>query len=233
MERPVKSFKEYLALLASGVAAGAAIGIGGWSYATLRILEPYGALYGSLAFSLGIILVCVFGLMLYTGKIGYLFRDWLFSRDNEPSTLRERVNGLLAIYVGNIIGALSVGLLAGWLSPQATVQSLASIAVAKSGANIIELFVKSILCGMLVYTGVDLYKTYKGVLGTFLVAICIAAFVLLGFDHCVANAFYWGAGWISGADVKWTFSLTGVLLCAVGNSVGALALDGGKALFGK
>lgn len=233
MERPVKSFKEYLALLASGVAAGAAIGIGGWSYATLRILEPYGALYGSLAFSLGIILVCVFGLMLYTGKIGYLFRSWLFAKEGEKTFLHERIVGLLAVFAGNIIGALTVGLLAGWLSAGATVQSLVSIAVAKSGSNIIELFVKSILCGMLVYAGVDLYRVYKGVLGTFLVAVCIAAFVLLGFDHCVANAFYLGAGLTGGATIEWTFSLKCVLLCAVGNSLGALVLDGGKALFGK
>lgn len=230
MGKPAKNFKEVLCLLLSGVAAGASIGLGGWGFASVRTMDVFGLFLGSLTFSLGIILVCVFGLMLYTGKIGYLFRPWLFSQGGEPASLRWRSICLLIIFIGNVIGAFLMGRLANWLSPVATAQSLSSIVSAKNDSGAVEMFVRSILCGALVYAGVDLYKKYQGVLGTFLVAICIAAFVLLGFDHCIANAFYWGA---DASNAGWLFPLKGVLLCAVGNSIGALVLDQGKAIFGK
>ena len=218
-------FSKAMAFLGSGIAAGAAIGAGGWSYASLRLIEPYGALYGSLAFSLGIILVCVCGLMLYTGKIGYLFRDWLFAPEGEKSGLEGRLIALALIFAGNLIGAFLVGLSALWLAPEATRQSISSIVAAKTRQDALTAAVKSILCGVLVYAGVDLYRIHKGVLGTFLVAICIAAFVLLGFDHCVANAFYWG-GAVQGAGAAYFFKC--VMLCAIGNSIGALAVDAAK-----
>lgn len=225
MGRPANPFKAYLAFLASGMAAGAAIGAGGWSYATLRVLEPYGAFYGSLAFSLGIILVCVCGLMLYTGKIGYAARDWLFAKPGESSRFGQRMIALSIILAGNVAGAFLVGLLANWMAPEATKQSIMSIVIGKNQTEMLIIFGKSALCGVLVYAGVDLYRIHKGVLGTFLVAVCIAAFVLLGFDHCVANAFYWGG---AVGEAGWEYPLRSIVLCAMGNSIGALAVDAAK-----
>lgn len=225
MERPANPFKVYAPFLGSGMAAGAAIGAGGWCFATLRLLEPLGAFYGSLAFSLGIILVCLCGIMLYTGKIGYLFRDWLFAKPGERSGFGQRAIALTLILIGNLVGAFVVGLLAQWVAPEATKQSIMSIVLNKKQTEMPIIFARSALCGVLVYAGVDLYRIHKGVLGTFLVAICIAAFVLLGFDHCVANAFYWGG---AVGEAGWEFFLKSVLLCALGNSVGALAVDAAK-----
>lgn len=222
MEKPVSPFKKFLAFSGSGMAAGAAIGAGGWSYAILRTIEPYGAFLGALAFSLGIILVCVCGLMLFTGKIGYLFWDWLFSRNGEKTDFGERLSALGLILLGNILGAYIIGVFAHYLGPR---ESIASIVAAKTDCDWGWSFVKACLCGVLVYAGVDLYRINKGVLGTFLVAICIAAFVLLGFDHCVANAFYWG-GAVDTAS--WNYIAKSVLLCALGNSLGAIAVDTAK-----
>lgn len=230
MEKPAKRFRRLASVLVSGMASGAVIGMGGWSYATLRSVVPLGVFYGALVFSLGIILVCVCNLMLYTGKIGYVCNDWLFAKPGETSGVKLRVATLSLIFVSNVIGAVLVGMLAGWLAPSVTTDSLREIAVGKGSVDCWRTFVRSVLCGMLVYAGVDLYRRYKGVLGTFLVAACIAAFVLLGFDHCVANAFYWGSAF---RDVDWSYPLKGVLLCAVGNSLGAILLERASYFIGK
>lgn len=229
MERPAKAFNDAAATLISGAAAGAAIGVGGWSYATLRVAAPLGAFYGALAFSLGIILVCVCGLMLYTGKIGYAMRDWLFAKEGEKTTPGYRAKTLALIFVGNVFGAFLAGLAAARLSPQATSDSIKAIVEAKAASDQADLMIRSVLCGALVYAGVDLYRRYKGVLGTSLVAACIAAFVLLGFDHCVANAFYWGGAVM---EAGWVFPMKCVLMCAVGNSFGAILVDALSALVG-
>lgn len=225
MGRPANPSRDIAVRFASGIAAGAAIGVGGWIYATLRPIAPYGPFLGSLAFSLGIVLVCVCGLMLYTGKIGYMFRESLFAKDGKAAPLPHRALSLAAILAGNAVGAFALGLAARWLSPAQTAESLAAIVASRNAAGTWETLLRSVLCGVLVYAGVDLYARFKGGLGVALVAACIAAFVLLGFDHCVANAFYWGGG-VDAAG--WEFPIRNVLMCAFGNSVGALAVDSAK-----
>ena len=81
--------------------------------------------------------------------------------------------------------------------------------------NFIRVFVDSIFCGILIYLAVNIYKEHKSIIGIF---ICIPVFILSGFEHCIADAFY--------------FSLTDCLIplksliftsiVIFGNSVGGL-----------
>lgn len=221
MGKPAISSEKILAFVGSSLAAGASIGLGGWIYSTLLNAGALGAFFGSLGFSLGIILVCVCGFFLYTGKIGTVSRGSCLGEKFAVS-LPKRAALLALMFVCNVAAAMLLGLLASMVAPEQTRIALQGIAAKKAEVSEPIVLWKSVVCGALVYAGVSLYNKFKGGLGVFLVAVCIAAFVLLGFDHCIANAFYFGTnfeGYRFGS-----FSKT-VLLCAVGNSVGAIVSD--------
>lgn len=96
---------KYLKVLLFGIFAGLAIGLGSLAFtvATSFATNELGKvpsewlMVGSALFSIGLILVCVLGLQLYTGKIGVVFDD--------REKLKENAINLPIMLVGNAIGA--------------------------------------------------------------------------------------------------------------------------------
>ena len=86
MER--SQIKKYVHMFALAVLAGIAIGIGGTVYLSMENKTA-----GALLFTVGLYTICVHGLNLYTGKVGYLV--------NEPLSY---VGCLLVIWFGNLAG---------------------------------------------------------------------------------------------------------------------------------
>ena len=90
------------------------------------------------------------------------------------------------------------------------------------------------MCGVLVYLAILSYKQFKQVylkiIGIFL---AIGLFVFLGFDHCIANMFYFAFAWTYGNGVTYL----ALAVVTLGNSLGAIALNEGikaaKKLFKK
>ena len=216
--------KKYLKDLLLGIYAGAAIALGGLLNIIAKTLLSdvslswVPTLFGSLLFPIGLTLVCYLGLNLFTGKIGYLL-------DKD----KEYLKFLGIIYVGNIIGSLFAGFLA--LLVFKNVPSLYNVALAignKKAASVtnfqdsVNTFAGSCLCGMLVYLAVLCYKTFNRhvfkVIGIF---VAIATFVYFGFDHCVANMFYFTFA------LKFTdpFSYLNIAIATLGNTVGAIAIN--------
>ena len=222
--------KDYIRIALYGAFAGIAIGIGGLLNIvanTYLIPEIAAKIIGSLLFPIGLSLVCFLDLNLFTGKIGYLL-------DNDKSFLLK----LLFIYIGNIIGSLIFG---GWAlvvfkgELHETVLAIASKKLFElSFRPIIKVFGGSVLCGALVYIAVFSYKTFKQVylklIGIFL---AIGLFVFLGFDHCIANMFYFTYSW----SWKNPVAYLNIAIVTFGNSIGAIALNegikAGKNLFKK
>ena len=79
--------------LIKGIYAGVMIGIGGIVYLSLD-----NKIAGSFFFSIGLLTICMYGMNLYTGKIGYILI-------NKKDYLIE----LLLSLVGNLIGTFTVG----------------------------------------------------------------------------------------------------------------------------
>ena len=65
-----RKYKEYADFLIKGVYAGIMIGIGGIAFLSLE-----NKIAGSFFFSLGLLTVCMYGMNLYTGKIGYILNN--------------------------------------------------------------------------------------------------------------------------------------------------------------
>ena len=205
-----------------GIYAGLAIGFGG----LLNIIANtfltgdnaiWGRILGSLLFPVGLTLVCFLGLNLFTGKIGYVF-------DNK----KEYLGFLGLVYLGNLIGALLLGLFC-FLVFQKTelFWTNAAIATAKMSVPqflpIMKQFAGAVLCGVCVYVAVFCYKTFKQVwlkiIGIF---IPIFLFVFFKFDHCIANMYYfmfypscYGKG----------YTYLSLVIVTLGNSIGAIALN--------
>ena len=85
---------KYLKVLLFGIFAGLAIGLGSFAFTITKYLLPGtpGGIFASALFSIGLILVCVLGLQLYTGKIGVVFDD--------RSKLKENAINLPIMLVG-------------------------------------------------------------------------------------------------------------------------------------
>ena len=184
--------------------AGVCIAIGGYAYlmAETKIL-------GALLFSVGLFLICVMGFNLYTGKIGYLV-------NNKITYLIE----LLLTLVGNIIGTVGCGYLLSLTRIGTTLRERASlICQIKLDDSMLSIFILSMFCGILMYLAVDLFKRLNDFGKYIAVFICVTVFILCGFEHCVANMYYFSAAnmW----DYK---TILYVYVMILGNSAGSILL---------
>lgn len=190
--------------LIKGIIAGVMIAIGGIAY--LAIPDK---VVGSFIFSVGLFTVCVYGLNLYTGKIGYLVV-------NRISYLWE----LFLSLVGNFIGACTVGFLMNYTRFESLSENALNISLAKLNDNILSIFILSMFCGILMYIAVNNYKKESNEIGKYAgIFMCVMAFILCGFEHCVANMFYF-----SFAGVWTSEALLYMLIMVLGNSVGAIII---------
>ena len=199
-----------------GICAGLAIGLGGFLYIlmTYLIQGELGKVLGSLLFAVGLFTVCSLSLHLYTGKIGLIY---------EGKQTKTFYISLPIMLIGNAIGAFGLGMLC-YLAFKNT--DLFNSALATAGVRLgfnsfndfLSCAVKSTLCGLCVYLAVKCFA-YKRIslLGTGMLVFFVFIFVYAGFQHCIANMFYFGFAW------SWSWQLVvNLVLCILFNSVGPL-----------
>lgn len=203
---------KYLKVLLFGIFAGLAIGLGSLAFTltSAYLTSKEGLMFASMLFSIGLILVCVLGLQLYTGKIGVVF-------DNREKLAENAIN-LPIMLVGNAIGAFALGILCHFIFmhvPEIAAR-IEAISVAKTASKFVLL--EGIFCGALVYIAVYCYKNFQN-WGMKIIGIIVAVtlFVYCGFQHCIANMFYFGMAFNWNIDMLWN-----LLLVILTNSVGAL-----------
>lgn len=174
-------------LLIKSVGAGVAIAIGTLIY--LNLLNWVGAVF----FSIGLYLVLWFGLNLYTGKVGYI-------------KSKRDVIDVLFIFLGNAIGC---ALMFCSFGNAAAI----TIASAKLAQPLWLAAIRAVLCGILIYAGVDQYKKGK----EYAPIIAVPAFILLGAEHSIADlCFFFAAGAFTPQAALF------ILVIAIGNAIGSL-----------
>mgnify|MGYP002869408121 FL=1 len=96
---------KYLKAFVLSIFAGLAIGLGSLVYTVVSayFTSRGGMMFASALFSIGLILVCVFSLQLYTGKIGMVFDD--------KNKIGENLVNLPIILFGNAVGAFALGII--------------------------------------------------------------------------------------------------------------------------
>ncbi len=165
-----------LVVFKSAVMAGITIGIAGWGYlATTNII-------GAVLFAFGLLTVVSYKMKLYTGTAGFVeFRD-----DNNKLQIINPLAELLLVLVGNIIGCLLVGLLAR-LSPLELTQAAQNILQGRLNVGPLSGGLLAIGCGFIMTTAVTFAR--KGQYLPLLFGVPL--FIVCGFPHCVADAFYY------------------------------------------
>lgn len=196
--------KNSLKILLRAILSGIMISIGGTVYLMLD-RTPLGAFL----FGIGLFMVVVNGYNLYTGKIGYII-------DNKLSYVWE----LFLTLVGNLIGTISCGYLLYLTRIGETLRSRAEVIVnVKLNDSLLSIFILSIFCGMLMFLAVDLYKKIRGTGRYYAVFLCVTVFIICGFEHCVANMYYFSAANI------WNWNtLLYLYVMIFGNSVGGVLI---------
>ncbi len=162
------------------------------------VLLKIGEPLGPFLFAFGLLGVCVLGLNLFTGKCGFLFEDGI------------KISDLLIILLANLVCGYAIGVIFSLFDT--SIISVAETKVANWSMSL-EFFLKAAMCGIIMYLAVELYRrgTKLGIL------FGVPLFIFCGFQHSIANAITMGIA----VDFSWT-----ILLCALGNFVGALAAWG-------
>ncbi|MGE4158416.1 MAG: formate/nitrite transporter family protein [Planctomycetota bacterium] len=177
---------------------------------------------GGVAFSLGLILVCVAGSELFTGN-NLLVMAVVDGRVSQGSLFRHGV----LVYFGNFAGAFGIALLMhladAWNSGAGAYGRMAiSIGVAKAALPFGTALARGILCNLLVCLAVWMTFACRSVADRVLVIVPpIAAFVALGFEHSVANMYFIPAAWLAGRPFDLGSALWDNLLpVTIGNILG-------------
>ena len=208
--------KDLLFSFLKGILAGFAIGLGGFLYILMTFLIPgeLGKVLGSILFAVGLFTVCTFQLHLYTGKIGLVF---------EKKQTKTFYISLPIMIVGNSIGAVGLGYLCFAIFRNADIYQTAlgaanSRLVFDNFDNYLSCCIKSLLCGLCVYLAVKSFA-YKRIslIGTLLLILFVFIFVYCGFQHCIANMFYFSFAnrWCGEAAIN-------LALCIAFNSFGPI-----------
>ena len=153
--------------LLKSIMAGIAIALG----CCLYLLAP-NPIIGSVLFACGLLCVRIYQLNLFTGKVQYM------PTNEYPITYYPLV------LLGNLIGVFIVACLTFELTREAAIP----LATAKAAQPFLTALWKGIGCGMLMSLA-----TYKES-PLWMCLICVPAFILTGFNHCIADAYYALAG---------------------------------------
>ena len=175
-----------------GKSVGAAILIALGDFALLKLGNPI----GPVIFALGLLGVCYMGQNLFTGKCGFFIQD------------KMKFSDLMIILVANLLAGYLVGVVFSLIDPEVAAAATSKVATWEVS---MPFFIKSILCGIIMYIAVAMYK--KGTpLG---IIFGVPLFIFCGFQHCIANVITMGAA----QGFSWS-----ILVCVVGNFLGSLLM---------
>ena len=219
---------EKMKSLLSGFVAGCFIGMGGVAYVSALAFLPkeYSGIIAALLFPIGLLLISFTGSKLYTGRIGYVI-------DKQEDSVGKRFVELGAILVGNFLGAAMFGFILFAISKNnETLLTIMSNIVNNKTVNRYygDALIRPLLCGVMVFLAVDLFKQFKNI-GCKIIfeLIPIFLFCFAGWDHCIANGFYYAAGFMAKKELglpidaemmAWFF--VNIFACILGNSIGSI-----------
>ena len=152
--------------LRSSFLAGICIGIAGYGYLAEK------GIIGAVLFAFGLLTVVHYGLRLYTGTAGFIQKG--------------EVGRLLGILGGNILGCLAVALMVR-CSPLPLQDTAQQILDGRLAVGPVRGGILAIGCGFIMTTAVTFARQARHLPLLFGVPL----FIMCGFPHCVADAFYY------------------------------------------
>jgi len=191
----------------SGLLGGIIFAIG-----ALAFLSVNNKNIGSAVSSIGLMVIFAYGFGFYTSKICYSIKN-----KTEQNLM------LFPIWLGNLLGALSVGFLMTLVRKNISdllYKRAEQICDQKLGDSIGGILILSVFCGLLMFIITDNYKNAKNAAQKYVTLVfATMAFWLIGFEHFVSGAFLFAVS--GGFDIKGFWYL---LIMTFGNTIGALII---------
>jgi formate/nitrite transporter len=181
----VKVNKPFLSKTILGFIGGAMISLGYLAY-----LRVGGGFVGAAIFPVGLIVILLAGGELITGNMMAVATGYFKKR----VTLSEVLKNWLVITLANVVGAIFVayvfGVLAGTLTTDEVLKETLHVAENKLRADFLTAFFSGIGCNWFVGLAVWLSYGAKDFAGKILaIWFPVMTFVVIGFQHSVANSF--------------------------------------------
>ncbi len=193
----------------NAIFAGLFIGIAGTVY-----LATPNAMFGAVLFGLGLLTIVCFGFKLYTGAVGYLV--------NHGKDFWQYLASLVVIWAGNWLGTFAVGFAVRHSRTYQLIgRRVEAMVQVKIADSTLSLLILSLFCGILMYLAVETFRRddLPGIFRYFGVVLPVAVFILSGFEHCIADMYYFSA---AGA---WSFKVLAITgLLTLGNSLGGVLI---------
>ena len=189
-----------LKTLRESLCAGILITIGGTVF-----LSCENKTVGAVLFSVALLCICYKSYYLFTGKIGYIV---------EPHKKADFVNLAVGLF-GNLIVTFLIGMMLREILPNIG-EKAAEMCSAKLAPYPLHTFIRGFFCGILMYLAVSIYKEKNTALG---VLFCVPVFILCGFEHSIADMYYFGVSGIFSARI-----VLFMVLVVAGNTFGAMVL---------
>lgn len=160
---------------------------------------------GAILFAVGLYSICVCDFNLFTGKVCYL----------------DNITDLIRIWIWNYIGCIAIALICIPTKLFNLSEKANTMCLNKLSETPLETFILGILCNVLIYFAVEGYKNKQSILLIFSVAV----FILCGFEHCVANMFYFSLATLSHLSIKSIIlSMEFIFVNTLGNATGGICM---------
>jgi len=195
--------KDIITYLIKSILAGIMIAIGGTVFLSIE-----NKTIGAIFFAIGLFMICIKELNLFTGKIGYIF----------DKNLKYTLEVFITL-IGNFIGTFISANILKYTRIYSTISTKAiSICNVKLDDKLISIFILSIFCGILMYLAVNGYKTLNDSFGKYAsIFLGVIVFILCGFEHSIANMYYFSI-----ANLWSTNTFLYLLIMVLGNSLGGV-----------
>ncbi|GAA0121796.1 MAG: formate/nitrite transporter family protein [Clostridium argentinense] len=185
--------------------------------------SPYTKIIMGISFGVALSLVVMAGSDLFTGNnmvmtIGSLEKKVSF---------RESVKVWIFCFLGNLIGSVLIAILYAYsgLAAGAVAEFIVKTSIAKITTPILELFIRGILCNILVCLAIWCsFKLKEETSKLIMIFWCLFVFITSGFEHSVANMSLLAIGLLIPHPASITIGGYGynLLIVTIGNMVGGI-----------
>lgn len=190
--------------LKKSIIGGGCISLGAFAY-LITLQKTNNPFIASAMFYLGLSLILVFQQNLFTGQV-------YTKSDLKPM---DYTVTLISTWTGNFIGSIITTV----LLYQIIQPNVSKIIATKMSLNPIQLIISAFFCNILVCCAVANYKETKNHL---ISGFFICAFVICGFEHCIADMIYIVLGTLQGLNINTTNDVIILVFSTIGNVLGGL-----------
>lgn len=180
----------------------------------------------AMTFSIALALISFLGGELFTGNnftMGIAFY-------NKKLKIKSVIKVWCFSYIGNLIGSIIISFIFVNSGSGKNIfpEYLSSILQAKISMSVVELLFRGILCNFIVCIAVFCSYKMKSEIGKMTVMFwLIFAFVIAGFEHCIANMGIFSICYFTLGTLPWSGVMYNMLWVTLGNIIGGTILYGG------